>query len=185
MPTEISDQTVGETLSQYGKFLSVDREMLRDWHDVESGVRIVRMAELTEGIPRRVNIGSYKVETRYRSQVPLCGRCGTYGHRIATCINDVKCFRYCNEGHIQRNCFKCFLCGSFSHVRADCPENPLNRQIDENGDDDGHEDLSEQHQLKDVRDQSQADGMHLSQQPWNKADVDGRRYDNHGGSSQQ
>ena len=81
------------------------------------------MSELTEGIPRRLFIGPYPIETRYRGQVPLCGRCGEYGHRVATCSNDVECFKCGQNGHIQRQYFKCFLCGQFGHVRADCLEN--------------------------------------------------------------
>ena len=131
VPDEISNQTVSEFLSKYGKVLSVDREMFRDWPGVESGARIARMTELTEGIPRRFSIGPFKVESRYRGQVPQCGRCGSYGHRVATCMNDVKCFRCGNDGHIQRNCYKCFLCGAFGHVRSECPENLANRRVDE------------------------------------------------------
>jgi hypothetical protein len=70
---------------------------------VETGVRLETMSELTEGIPRRLFIGPYPIETRYRGQVPLCGRCGEYGHRVATCSNDVKCFKCGQNGHIQRH----------------------------------------------------------------------------------
>jgi hypothetical protein len=50
--------------------------MYRDWPNVETGVRQATMSELTEGIPRRLFIGPYPIETRYRGQVPLYGRCG-------------------------------------------------------------------------------------------------------------
>jgi hypothetical protein len=70
---------------------------------VETGVRLATMSELTEGIPRRLFIGPYPIETRYRGQVPLCSRCGEYGHRVATCSNDVKCFKCGQNGHIQRH----------------------------------------------------------------------------------
>jgi hypothetical protein len=122
-PNEISNQTIAATLAKYGKIVKVDREMYRDWPNVETGVRLATMSELTEGIPRRLFIGPYPIETRYRGQMPLCGRCGEYGHRVATCSNDVKCFKCGQNGHIQRQCFKCFLCGQFGHVRADCLEN--------------------------------------------------------------
>ncbi|CAB3980484.1 zinc finger CCHC domain-containing 3-like [Paramuricea clavata] len=112
-PNEFSNQTIAATCQKYGKIVKVDREMYRemyrDWPN--------------EGIPRRLFIGPYPIETRCRGQVPLCGRCGEYGHRVATCSNDVKCFKCGQNGHIQRQCFKCFLCGQFGHVRANCLEN--------------------------------------------------------------
>ena len=95
---------------------------------MESGVRVVKMTDLTAGIPRKLYVGPYPAETRYCGQVPQCGRCGQFGHRVATCINDVNCFRCGKDGHVQRQCFKCFLCGQFGHVRSTCPDNPTNRQ---------------------------------------------------------
>ncbi|CAB4042106.1 zinc finger CCHC domain-containing 3-like, partial [Paramuricea clavata] len=136
-PSEISNQTIAATLAKYGKIVKVDREMYRDWPNVETGVRLATMSELTEGIPRRLFIGPYPIETRYRGQVPLCGRCGEYGHRVATCSNDVKCFKCGQNGHIQRQCFKCFLCGQFGHVRANCLEN--RRDVSNDSDDETSE----------------------------------------------
>ncbi|CAB4013188.1 zinc finger CCHC domain-containing 3-like, partial [Paramuricea clavata] len=136
-PSEISNQTIAATLAKYGKIVKVDREMYRDWPNVETGVRLATMSELTEGIPRRLFIGPYPIETRYRGQVPLCGRCGEYGHRVATCSNDVKCFKCGQNGHIQRQCFKCFLCGQFGHVRANFLEN--RRDVSNDSDDETSE----------------------------------------------
>jgi hypothetical protein len=137
-PNEISNQTIAATLEKYGEIVKVEREMYRDWPNVETGVRLATMSELiTEGIPRRLFIGHYPIETRYRRQVPLCGRCGEYGHRVATCSNDVKCFKCGQNGHIQRQCFKCFLCGQFGHVRANCLEN--RRQASDDRDDESSE----------------------------------------------
>ncbi|CAB4029462.1 zinc finger CCHC domain-containing 3-like [Paramuricea clavata] len=136
-PSEISNQAIAATLAKYGKIVKVDREMYRDWPNVETGVRLATMSELTEGIPRRLFIGPYPIETRYRGQVPLCGRCGEYGHRVATCSNDVKCFKCGQNGHIQRQCFKCFLCGQFGHVRANCLEN--RRDVSNDSDDETSE----------------------------------------------
>jgi hypothetical protein len=42
--------------------------MYRDWPNVETGVRLATMSELIEGIPRRLFIGPYPIETRYRGQ---------------------------------------------------------------------------------------------------------------------
>ena len=95
------------------------------------------MSELTEGIPRRLFIGPYPIETRYRGQVHLCDRCGEYGHRIAKCSNDVKCFKCGQNGHIQRQWFKCFLCGQFGHVRPDCLE--IRREVSNERDDETSE----------------------------------------------
>ena len=124
VPNEVSNQTVALALAKYGKVLRVDREMFRDWPGVESGVRVVKMTDLTAGIPRKLYVGPFPAETRYCGQVPQCGRCGQFGHRVATCINEVKCFRCGKDCHIQRQCFKCFLCGRFGHVRSTCPDNP-------------------------------------------------------------
>jgi hypothetical protein len=68
-PSEVSNQTI----INYGKIVKVDWDMYRDWPNVETGVRMATMSELTEGIPRRLFIGPYPIETRYRGQVPLCG----------------------------------------------------------------------------------------------------------------
>ena len=138
VPTEIPNQLVAEALEKYGTVTKVDREMFSDWANVESGVRVTMMSNLKEGIPRRFFIGPYPVETRYRGQVPQCGRCGQYGHRVATCVNDVKCFKCGQDGHVQRECFKCFHCGRFGHVRRNCPERPLNQAVAT----DNHRDVS-------------------------------------------
>jgi hypothetical protein len=52
-PSEISNQTIAATLAKYGKIVKVDREMYRDWPNVETGVRLATMSELTEGIALR------------------------------------------------------------------------------------------------------------------------------------
>jgi hypothetical protein len=129
VPTEIPNQLVAEALENYGPVTKVDREMSSDWSNVESGVPVAMMSNLKEGIPRRFCIGPYPDETRYRGQVPQCGRCGRYGHRVATYVNDVKCFKCGQDGHVQQECFKCFHCGRFGHVRLNCPEHPLNQAI--------------------------------------------------------
>ncbi|CAB4014515.1 Hypothetical predicted protein [Paramuricea clavata] len=40
-PSEISNQTIAATLAKYGKIVKVDREMYRDWSNVETGLDIV------------------------------------------------------------------------------------------------------------------------------------------------
>jgi hypothetical protein len=152
-PNEISNQTIAATLAKYGKIVKVEREMYRDWPNVETGVRLATMSELTQGIPRRLFIGPYPIETRYRGQVPLCGRCGEYGHRVATCSNDVKCFKCGQNGQ----CFKCFLCGQFGHVRGNCLEN--RRGVSNDRDDE----MSESNLSNDIgRDEDGSDVSRLS-----------------------
>ena len=129
VPDEVSNQVVAESLGKYGKVLRVDREMYRNWPVVETGVRVVKLSELSEGIPRKIFVGPYPTETRYIGEVPQCSRCGQYGHRVATCINNIKCFRCGQNGHVQRQCFKCFLCGQFGHIRASCPDRPSDRPL--------------------------------------------------------
>ena len=81
--------------------------MYRDWGCVESSVRIIKMTEFSEGIPRKLLVGPFPVETLYCEQVPKCAPCGEFGHRVAMCINAVKCFRCGQNGHsVQRQCFK-------------------------------------------------------------------------------
>ena len=65
VPNELSNQTVAFALAKYGKVLRVDREMFRDWPGVESGVRVVKMTDLTAGIPRKLYVGPYSAETRH------------------------------------------------------------------------------------------------------------------------
>ena len=86
VPDEVSNQVVAESLGKYGKVIRVDREMYRNWPEVETGVRVVKLSELSEGIPQKIFVGLYPMETRYRGQVPQCSHCGKYGHRVATCI---------------------------------------------------------------------------------------------------
>lgn len=124
---EISNATVATRLSDFGKVSRVEREMYKDWPEVEAGVRIATMTDLRQGIPRRLHTGPYPIETRYCGQIPQCNHCGEFGHRVATCVNEVKCFRCGEYGHVRRECYKCFLCGNFGHIRANCPENPLNK----------------------------------------------------------
>ena len=129
VPDEVSNQVIAESLGKSGKVIRVDREMYRHWPVVETGVRVVKLSELSEGIPRKIFVGPYPTETRYRVQVPQCSSCGQHGHRVATCINDIKCFRCAQNSHVQRQCFKCFLCGQFCHVRASCPDHPSDRPV--------------------------------------------------------
>jgi hypothetical protein len=63
-PSEISNKTIAATLAKYCKIVKVEREMYRDWPNVETGVRLPTMSKLTEGILRPLFIGPYPIETR-------------------------------------------------------------------------------------------------------------------------
>ena len=78
------------------------------------------MLELNADIPRRLHMGRFPVEVRYRGQVPQCFRCGEQGHRAIYCENEVKCLKCGLTGHMRTE--QCFRCGNVGHVKENCPD---------------------------------------------------------------
>lgn len=77
---------------------------------------------LNDGIPRLFLLVISKMNHGKLPGWHRRGQCGTYGHCLATCMDEV-----------QLNCFECFMCGVFDVVLSDFPEYPTFRQTDDRG----------------------------------------------------
>jgi hypothetical protein len=91
LPTELGDENVLETFHKYGNPKRVLRGFLKEYPNIENGVRTVVMESNMAPVPRFIYVKGNRFRTSYTGQ----------------------------ESHIKENT-KCFLCGELGHVRRDC-----------------------------------------------------------------
>ncbi|XP_062704062.1 uncharacterized protein LOC134286466 [Aedes albopictus] len=85
LPPSVPNSAVAEHMKQYGKVISVARELWKKFfRGIPNGVRVVRI-ELSKYIPSFIRIQDQLTAVSYRSQVPTCMRCEQKAHPKLKC----------------------------------------------------------------------------------------------------
>lgn len=85
LPPGIPNAVVADYMKQYGKVVSVSRELWKKFFPgVQNGVRVVRI-ELHKHVPSFVRIQDQLTTVSYRSQIPTCRRCERKAHPKQKC----------------------------------------------------------------------------------------------------
>lgn len=123
LPYGVSDDELRHVLTDFGDLIAYRRDRIREYPDIESGVRTATMY-LERSIPNFVNVAGFRAKIWYRGQVLACNICSMTGHFAKECPN-IECRRCKGKGHFARDCSverRCFGCQSTEHLIRDCPK---------------------------------------------------------------
>ncbi|KXJ84033.1 hypothetical protein RP20_CCG021460 [Aedes albopictus] len=85
LPPGIPNAVVAEHMKEYGKVVSVARELWKKFFvGIPNGVRVVRI-ELNTHIPSFIKIQNQLTTVSYRSQIPTCRQCERKAHPNLKC----------------------------------------------------------------------------------------------------
>jgi len=121
LPYELDDDVVRDRIEEYGEILSIRRDKVFGYNNIESGVRTVTMY-VESNIPSFMTLGGFTARVWYKSQSPTCRNCNETGHIGSNCPN-VVCHRCKGKGHMAKECpepLVCYKCGQIGHIRRDC-----------------------------------------------------------------
>lgn len=83
-PFQMPDVHITNSLSPYGRVVSVQHLTVQGFQSIRTGTRMVNMSVL-KPIPSEISISGFKCSIKYRGQPNYCFRCRTFGHFSAQC----------------------------------------------------------------------------------------------------
>lgn len=85
IPYELSDDIVTAKISKYADVQFVRRQTFKNFPNIQSGVRVVRVKNISKPIPSKLYIKGIMVSTKYTGQIQgkKCYNCGIIGLHLA------------------------------------------------------------------------------------------------------
>ncbi|KAH7960519.1 hypothetical protein HPB49_020906 [Dermacentor silvarum] len=121
LPSFVPNEVLVQTLSPYGKVLSVNAGLMSGRRGVLTGTRFVRMEmSTTTPVPNHLRVSAHYVTFDYRGLQHVCWRCGSGDYYRAQCT--AACCGCCGiHGHKNEGSDRpCRRCGD-GHPTAVCP----------------------------------------------------------------